>query len=159
MVVDEAYAMTGVQDTLVAIWRGDPSPDRVDALAAQMRVIAKRNNSRVFLYNVITHSTPVPSAGSRATLQKHFSGMRGTLMGAAMVLEKTGLEGALSRTVLNTLGTIARQPFPMRIFAVRRDAAVWLGNQGSAASGVALTSMAESLEARLREQHARLVSA
>jgi len=159
MVLDEAYAMNAVRDTLVAVWRADPSPERIDALADQMRAIAKRNNSRVFLYNVITHSTPVPSAGARATLQKHFNGMRGTLMGAAMVLEKTGVEGALSRTVLNTLVTITRQPFPMRLFAVRRDAAIWLGNQGGAASGVALTSMAESLEARLREQHARLASA
>ena len=78
MAFDYAWATRGVQDTLVVVWRGDPSAERVEILVEEMRAIAARNKSRVFLYNVITDSTPVPTGPARAALQKNFNAMRGT---------------------------------------------------------------------------------
>jgi hypothetical protein len=154
MAQDYAFATKSVGDTLVAVWCGDPSAARVELLVEEMRAIAARNNSRVFMLKVITDPTPVPDAAARAALQKNFAAMRGTLMAAAMVLEKTGIEGTLSRTVLNTLSTVTRQPFPNRVFAVRRDGAVWLGNNGCTTPVTSLMSAAEGLELRLRSQPA-----
>ena len=108
MALDEAYAMSGVQDTLVA-------------------VSLQRNHG--------DHRCTVGHCKVRAA--KQFSAMRGRLLG--MVTEKTGNEGSVSRAVSSTLITIRRQPFPMRIFAVRRDAATWLSNQGCTTSSKTLT--------------------
>jgi hypothetical protein len=154
MAQDEAYATTVVHNTLLAVWSGAPTAARVDVLGEQLREIADRNQSRVFLYNVITHSATVPDAAAREALKKHFVAMRGSLVACAIVLEKTGIEGTLSRTVLSTLVTITRQPFPLRLFAVRRDAASWLVTQGCVTTGGMLTSLAESLELRMREHRA-----
>ena len=149
MAFDEAHATSGIQSTLVAVWRGDPTPHRVRDLADQMRAIAERSSGRVYLLNVITASTPVPSAAARAALQREWAAMRGTLMAAAIVLEKGGIEGTLSRAVLSTIATATRQPFPMRVFASRRDAATWLVGSGCGTSVAALTNLAESLEQKL----------
>ena len=102
MAFDEAHATSGLQDTLVAVWRGDPSAERMNALGDQLRAIAKSNAGRVFLFNVITESTPLPPAEGRAESVKQFASMRGQLVAASIVLEKTGLEGTLARTMLST---------------------------------------------------------
>ncbi|HKP55088.1 MAG TPA: hypothetical protein VJV78_00125 [Polyangiales bacterium] len=126
----------------------------MNALGEQLRVLAGRNDQRVYLLNVITATTAVPSAEARTSLQRHFAAMRGKIIGAAIVMEKTGVEGTLSRAVLTTLLTITRQPFPMKLFAVRRDAAVWLNSRGCTASSVSLVSLVESLEQKLRASRA-----
>ena len=146
---DEAYVTSGVQDTVVAVWCGDPTGTRVQGLADHLRQVAASSGAPVFLFNVITWSTPVPASEARGVLQVQFDSMRGQVGAAAIVLEKTGLEGSLSRTVLSTLVTITKRPFPMRIFAVRRDAAQWLRSNGCAASPQTLLALAESLEAKL----------
>jgi hypothetical protein len=149
MAFDEAHATSGLQDTLVAVWQGDPSAQRMNALGDQLRAMARSNAGRVFLFNVITESTPLPSAEGRAESVKQFASMRGQLMAASIVLEKTGLEGTLARTMLSTFVTISGRPFPMRVFALRRDGAVWLGSQGSTASATALVSLADALRLKL----------
>jgi hypothetical protein len=151
MAFDEAHATSGLQDTLVAVWQGDPTAKRMSALAEQMRVIARGNAGRVFLYNVITASTPLPGAEARAECAAQFASMRGQLLAASIVLEKTGLEGALSRTMLSTFVTISGRPFPMRVFALCRDGAAWLGSNGSTASATALVSLADALRLKLSD--------
>jgi hypothetical protein len=150
MALDDAFATSGLQDTLVVVWRGDPTPERVSALAEHLRGIARRNDGRVFLFNVITATTPLPSPESRTRLQAEFASMRGQLKAASIVLEKMGVDGAVSRAVLSTLITISRRPFPMRVFPARRDAASWLGTVGCSASTAALLSLADSLAMKLR---------
>jgi hypothetical protein len=51
--------------------------------------------------------------------------------------------------MLSTFVTISGRPFPMRVFALRRDGAVWLGSQGSTASATALVSLADALRLKL----------
>jgi len=153
MLSDDAYAISGAQDTLVAVWQGEPSADRVNVLADHLRLWAKRNAGRVYLYNVITATTKLPSAQTRAAMQVQFTSMRGQLQGMAIVLEKTGVEGSLARAMLTTVFTVTRQPFPMRVFALRRDALTWLTRQGCLATADALTGVADTLTQRLRAQH------
>jgi len=150
MPTDEAYATSGVQDALVAVWCGEPTAERLVALADQMRLLAARSGGRVFLFNVITTTTPVPTTEARAVLQEQFESMRGQLIAAAIVLEKSGLHGSLSRTVLSTLATVTKRPFPMRIFSVRRDAAHWLRTSGCAASPQTLAALADTLASKLK---------
>lgn len=149
MPLDDAHASSAVQDVVVAIWRGDPSAERVNGLGETLRTAARRSADRVYLYNIITNDTPLPNAEARAALQTQFASMRGQLVAAAIVLEKIGAEGALSRAILTTVVTVSRQPFPMRIFSRRRDALIWLKNQGCAASAATMSTLAESLWRRL----------
>lgn len=150
MALDEAHATSNVRDTLVAIWRGEPTPERLGALADQLRAVAQRSSGRVYLYNVITPETRVPSPAARSALQSHFISMRGQLIAAAIVLEKTGAQGALSRAILKTLLTITRQPFPMRVFSVRKDALAWLASQGCGAHPNALATLTDQLWRQLQ---------
>lgn len=149
MAFDEAHATTVLGDTLVALWKGDPTAARITALGAELRAVAQRSQGRIFVYNIITASTPVPTYDSLAALQKQFNTMRGQLVALAVVLEKTGVEGTLSRAVLSTTLTVTRQPFPLRIFAQRRDGAGWLGSQSCSIPSDRLVSFATALEERL----------
>jgi hypothetical protein len=158
VVFDEAHATAVVQDTLVAVWTGDPDAARVTALGAELRSIAQRHHGCVFLFNVITVSTPVPTRESLSALQKQFVALRGQLKALAVVLEKTGVEGTLSRAVLSTTLTVARQPFPMRVFAHRRDGAGWLGSQSCSVPSERLLSLASSLELQLNDPAAVLAT-
>ena len=158
MLSDTDYAISGAADTLVAVWQGDPSADRVNVLGNQLRAWAKCNAGRVYLYNVITSTTGMPSASARAALQTQFESMRGQLLGCAIVLEKTGVEGTLARAVLTTLITVTQQPFPMRVFSLRRDALFWLARQGCTAKASALTGVADTLCQRLLSPRSSLPS-
>lgn len=149
MPLDDAHATGTVQDVVVAIWRGDPNADRISGLGETLRTAARRNADRAYLYNIITHDTPIPNAEAREALQRQFASMRGKMTAAAIVLEKLGAEGALSRAILTTVVTVTRQPFPMRIFARRRDALIWLKNQGCGASAATITTLSESLWRRM----------
>lgn len=149
MPYDDGHATEAIQDVVVAVWRGDASAERINGLADTLRVAAQRNAERIYLYNIITHDTPIPNAAAREALQIQFASMRGRLMGAAIVLEKVGAEGALSRAILTTVVTVTRQPFPMRIFSRRRDALVWLKKQGCAASAASMTTLSDSLWKRM----------
>jgi hypothetical protein len=148
---DEAHATTVLSDTLVAVWKGDPSAARLTSLGAELRTISQRNEGRVFVYNVITATTPVPTYESLAALQTQFNAMRGQLVALAVVLEKTGVEGTLSRAMLSTVITATRQPFPLRVFADRRDGAGWLGSQNCSIPSDRLVSLASGLEAHLND--------
>lgn len=145
----EVHATTTLQDTLVIVWRGEPDVARVDGVANELRIITQRNDDRVFLYNVVTAAMPLPQAKARAALQKHFDAMRGKLIAAAMVVEKTGVEGPLHRAVLSTLITITRQPFAMRVFSARDDGARWLNSQGCRPLASALVLRADALDRQL----------
>lgn len=151
MAWDQAHVTSDLADTLVVVWQGEPSAARLVALADEMRELAHAHRSRVFLYNVITASTAMPGPEARETLRVQFESMRGQLAAAAIVLEKVGLEGTLSRTVLSTVLTISHRPFPMRVFPARRDAATWLVGQGCRPSQSEIIDEAGALEERLRQ--------
>jgi hypothetical protein len=150
MPLDEAHATNAVHDTLVTVWIGEPTPPRLLAIAEQLCQVAERNDGHVFMYNVITPTTIMPSAKGRAALQEQFAVMRGRLSALAIVLEKTGIQGQLARTVLSSIISVARRPFPMRVFGAGAEAATWLVAQGARASVAALTSNAEGLALKLR---------
>jgi hypothetical protein len=149
MPLDDAHATSVVQDVVVAIWRGEPSSERINGLGETLRVAALRNADRIYLYNIITNDTAIPNAEAREALHTQFASMRGKLIAAAIALEKVGAEGMLSRAILTTLVTVTRQPFPMRIFSRRRDALIWLKNQGCVASAATMSTLAETLWRRL----------
>jgi hypothetical protein len=150
MAWDQAYVTIDLADTLIAVWQGDPTSARVTALADEMRDLGQAYRSRIFLYNVITAATAMPSAEARDVLRMQFERMRGQLGAAAIVLEKLGIEGTLSRTVISTVLTISQRPFPLRVFPTRRDAANWLVSQGCRPEAAQILAEAEALEARLR---------
>ena len=150
MAWDQAHVTSELADTLIAVWQGEPTVARVNALADQLRDVARMHRGRVFLYNVITEPTPIPSAEARDALRAQFESVRGQLLGASIVLEKIGVQGTLSRTVLNTLLTLSQRPFPMRVFPTRRDAAVWLSTLGCVPPPNALVQAADDLTEQLR---------
>jgi hypothetical protein len=64
----------------------------------------------------------MPDSETRRVIVELFESMRSRLKSSAIVLEKSGVDGAMSRAVLSTLVTISRRPFDMKIFS-NRDAA------------------------------------
>jgi hypothetical protein len=146
---DEGYAFEALEDTLVTVWTGDPLPKRLTHMVARMNELHDQRAKGVFLFAVIRPSAGLPNPESRNLMQRQFQQMRNRLLACAVVLEKTGLEGALSRTMLSTLSTLTRQPFPLKTFAERAIAAQWLGERSAQARPSAVVALAAKLEQSL----------
>ncbi len=90
----------------------------------------------------------MPEPGAREALRDHFSFMRGKLVAAALVVERPGIQGSLSRAVLTTIYTLSRAPFSMKIFSSRRAAARWLAEHPTAISADLVLTRIESMPTR-----------
>ena len=141
------------ENTVVAIWMGEPTAERLSAMVEQLRAVWRQYQNGVYLLNVITKDTGIPDGDTRRTIAAQFESMRDRLKASAIVLEKSGVDGTLSRTILSTLVTISRRPFEMKIFSSREAAAAWLTTRGAAPTQVLTTEMAaleRALTARAR---------
>jgi hypothetical protein len=148
--VRAAYASAQLNNALAVVWTGDPSVVEVQRLFQELQVLWNKQEAGVYLLNVITVQTGMPSAPARDALRNYFEQARGKLRACAIVLEKSDIEGALSRTILTTLVTLARRPFVTKIFADRRSAALWLVTQGADYPAGGLAETLQRLDAQLR---------
>lgn len=140
---------TGIeQNTLVAYWVGQPTVERLETMVDQLSSLWRRNQPGVYLFNVITADTGIPDTETRRTIAKQFESMRNRLIASAIVLEKSGVDGTMSRAIISTLLTITRNPFAMKVFGTRDAAAKWLKEQGGAEAR-AVVELARQLEERL----------
>ncbi|MEI9937890.1 MAG: hypothetical protein WDO69_11790 [Pseudomonadota bacterium] len=126
------YRFEVVQNTLIAIWWLKPEIANLVALVHRLRTLHDNHPKGIFLYNVITATTEIPEPAAREALRDHFSSMRGKLVAAALVVERPGIQGSLSRAVLTTIYTLSRSPFSMKIFSSRPAAAEWLAQHPTA---------------------------
>jgi hypothetical protein len=131
------------------MWTGDPSVEELQRLFNELQALWGKHAAGVYLLNVITARTGMPGAPAREALRKYFEQARGKLRACAIVLEKSEIEGALSRTILTTLVTLARRPFATKIFADRPSASLWLVSQGAEGPARGLNEALQRLEAQL----------
>ncbi|MEI9950254.1 MAG: hypothetical protein WDO74_15075 [Pseudomonadota bacterium] len=136
-----------MQNTLIAIWWLEPEIASLVALVHQLRALHDSHPEGIFLYNVITATTEMPQPAAREALREHFSSMRGKLIAAALIVERPGIQGSLSRAVLTTIYTLSRSPFAMKIFSSRRTAAEWLAGHPRALPANLILTRIESLAA------------
>ncbi len=139
------YRFEVVENTLIAIWWLKPEIASLVALVHQLRALHDNHPKGIFLYNVITATTEMPEPAAREALRDHFSSMRGKLFAAALIVEKPGIHGSLSRAVLTTIYTLSRAPFSMKIFSSRRAAAHWLAEHPMAIPAEAILTRIESM--------------
>jgi len=145
LLFDQSYAFEATGDTLVTAWLGDPLPARLTHMVTQLEKIYAKHPRGVFLYSVVTSTAGMPSPEAREVMRRQFHAMRDRLRAAGIVLEKTGVEGTLARTILSTVTTLTRQPFALRTFGDRVSAATWVVKQGATAPASAILACAESL--------------
>jgi len=143
---DDDYAFDRVDDTLVTVWRGDPIRVRLEHMVEQLVRIHERHPRGAFLYSVVLPTAGMPNAETRELMREQFQAMRNRLRAAAIVLEKRGVEGALSRTILSTLATLTRQPFALRTFAERGQGAAWLAGHSTLTPPSVMVARAMTLE-------------
>jgi hypothetical protein len=136
------------ENTLVAYWVGEPTAERLEAMVEQLRGVWRKHQTGVYLLNVITENTGIPDSATRRAIAGQFESMRNRLRASAIVLEKDGIDGTMSRAILSTLVTISRRPFDMKVFSTRDEAASWLARQGGS-SARSLAAVIERLEGRL----------
>jgi hypothetical protein len=149
---DRGYAADVVRNTLVVVWNGDPTIGRLEVTFARLVDLSKRYPDGVFMYNVILPSTGMPGSDARKLLQHQFESMRGALKGAVVVLEKSGIEGTLSRTIISTLLVLSRKPFAMKVFGLRREASEWLASHGNSHDGELWIARAAALTGQLETE-------
>lgn len=147
MAGDPHFETRALENTLVAFWIGEPTVARLEAMVEELCELWSKHPSGVFLLNVITEKTGIPDNEARRAIVQQFDSMRNRLKASAIVLEKTGVDGTMSRTILSTLVTISRRPFAMKVFSNRGEAATWLAEQ-SGANASALTNLIGQLERR-----------
>ncbi len=115
----------------MAVWTADPSSAGLERMVQQLTELYARNPRGVYLLNVITKSCGIPTPDVRATILRQFVSMRGKLRAAAIVLEKSGIEAALSRAVLSGFVTITKRPFEFKVVDSDVDALRWLEALGA----------------------------
>ncbi len=145
---DNTFRICTTQNTVAAVWSGEPTATRLVTLVQAMRDLHSVNPDGVYLYNVITQRTGMPGKAARDLMAKQFESMRGKLIAVSIVLEHSGIQYTLSRAVLGTLTTITRSPFQMKIFEKRDAAANWLSLMCKVPS-TALVALASKLHAEL----------
>jgi hypothetical protein len=148
---DDAEFRTGsVQNTLVAVWSGEPSAMRLASMVQSLRELHATNPNGVYLYNVISARTAMPEKAARDLMVRQFESMRGKLIAAAVVLEHSGIQYTLSRAIIATLATITRSPFLLKVFDSRATAAEWLSTTSKVPAQAMLYS-ARELEAAMQK--------
>ena len=145
---DDAHAIAYEGCCVVATWHGEPTEQRVDAMARAIATLGRMRSRGVVVLNVIGEETPLPDGPTRAALQRHFADARGRILALANVLTTTGVEGLLGRTMLTALSTAARRPFPTKVFANVEDAAWWISSFREAPPPSALVAAWRNIEAR-----------
>jgi hypothetical protein len=144
-----AFAHASLQNTLIAVWLGDPTVPELEILGRELESLAKRHAKGIHLLNVITPSTGMPDSPARDLLKRQFESMRGRLLSAAIVIEHRGIVAMLSRTVISTLITLSKKPFELNIQSDRSDAADWLSTSEGVPPPRRLLDIATSLDAKL----------
>jgi hypothetical protein len=144
-----AYALEVVKTTLVVVWVGEPTVANLTDVYAHLLALRARDFGDIALFTVITASTGMPEPDARALLKRQFEEMRGGLKASAIVLEKQGVEGTLSRAILSTLLIVSRRPFPMKIFGARPEAGRWLAQYQSTHTAELVVARADALAAGL----------
>jgi hypothetical protein len=145
-----SYLVTTVGNTLIALWFGECTLLPLQKFRADLEQLAIRHPGGIYVLNVITEETGMPDNAARKYLGEQFATMRGRIKGLAVVLEKRGIMGTLSRTILNTVATIARRPFEMSIVGDRSEGASWVALRASGNAGLllqAVTSLARQAPA------------
>jgi hypothetical protein len=145
-----SYVVTSVSNTLVAYWYGECTLPALEQFRGELEQVALRHPSGIYVLNVISEETGMPDNAARKYLGEQFATMRGRIKAMAVVLEKRGIMGTLSRTILNTVATIARRPFEMGIVGDRSEGASWVASRASGNSGLllqAVTSLARQAPA------------
>ena len=143
------FAQSALKNTLVCVWVGDPTPENMEQFGRELEQLSVRYPSGIMMFSVVGDSCGMPSAAARSLMQRQFEAMRGRLLYATVAFEKTGIGGALSRTILSTLLTITRRPFEMSIHLSREEAARWLAKKPNAPSSELLLQLCSALAHRL----------
>jgi hypothetical protein len=138
VVTDASHGLAIQGSALVAVWLGEPDPRHLAEAVAKMEELHLQFRGRVVMFNVITSSAGMPDNRTREALRQHFEQMRGKLAAVALTIEHRGILHTLSRTIITTLVTMTRQPFPLKIFGARDEAAEWLAGYPGAPDPSAL---------------------
>jgi hypothetical protein len=145
-----SFVVTTVGNTLVAFWYGECTQPVLEKFRGELEQVALRHPGGMYVLNVISEETGMPDNAARKYLGEQFATMRGRIKAMAVVLEKRGIMGTLSRTILNTVATIARRPFEMGIVGDRSEGASWVALRASGNAGLllqAITSLARQAPA------------
>lgn len=126
-----SFAATTVENTLVAVWHGECTRPQLEHFGRELERLAARHPRGIYVLNVITEETGMPDNAARAYLESQFASMKGRVKATAIVLEKRGIMGTLSRAILNTVLTISKRPFEMGIVGDRSEGALWLARRAS----------------------------
>ncbi|HVY25458.1 MAG TPA: hypothetical protein VHB79_02860 [Polyangiaceae bacterium] len=121
-----SFTTTSVDNTLIALWWGECTRPALEDFGRELERLSARHPRGIYVLNVITEETGMPDNAARAYLETQFASMRGRLKATAIVLEKRGIMGTLSRAILNTVLTISKRPFEMGIVGDRSEGAHWL---------------------------------
>lgn len=131
MPTDISFIATSVENTLVAVWHGECTRTQLEHFGKELERLAARHPRGIYVLNVITEETGMPDNAARAYLEAQFASMRGRVKATAIVLEKRGIMGTLSRAILNTVLTISKRPFEMGIVGDRSEGVLWLAPRAS----------------------------
>jgi hypothetical protein len=122
---EEAFACGRCEDLVVIVWRGVPTPERVQRSLDALAIAGAQAGGRMGFISVIEAGSPPPSLALLPSIARSFDAL-GSLVATAGVLED---RGALASRVLDAMSTImllALRKHPAKVTTDADEAATWM---------------------------------
>lgn len=125
--VEDAFAIGRREQLVVALWRGEPTSDRLErSYAAVVRAIERAGRAVAFV-KIIEAGAPAPDPSQLPWLARELDDLRERVVATAIVLEERGAQIEALVDAASTVHSMTRpQRRPLKILSDTDEAIVWL---------------------------------
>jgi hypothetical protein len=139
--VSDAEGIVGSWHNLVVwVWRGTMSVAGVIAFEGQVRRVASGSKRNVVVLTVTEERAPLPTPEVRSAIVAWLRRSDAKMQAYALVYEGTGFAAAAVRSVVSSVGLLAKPTFPYKVFGRLEEACSWLAPQLKAASNQVISA-------------------
>lgn len=122
---DSDMALGSSSHLFFCLWRNRTTPAGVAKFAAVIREYARDHEPDIGIITIIEPGAKMPEPGAREALSKLLKTQGGKVVISAVAFEGDGFMAAAVRGVVVGLNSLARQPFPHRVFANIQEISTW----------------------------------
>jgi hypothetical protein len=119
------YCLASWHRFYIDIWRAHTTVAGVTALREGFEAFAAKHPAGVGLLTVVEAGAPVPPNEPRVALASFLAEAADDIKYSAVIYEGTGFRAATVRGIVIGLTTLARPPYPHKIFATVEQACLW----------------------------------
>lgn len=130
---DATWRLATRKNLALSVWTGAPSAGQIRTFHRHAERFSHNHSAGQLLCSIVLRGAPDFSQETRTELAKMVRDNKIFSLGSAHLILLGGLAGTAVRTFLNTVVLIAKPTAPLRVFAEKGAAVVWMHTQLSKA--------------------------